>query len=51
MIVSTAPFENRFVTDTDRDGYNRFLDAVGDRRIRVTYDGTMVEFMTPQSPP
>ena len=47
MIVSTAPFENRFVTDTDWDGYNRFLDAVGERRIRVTYDGTMVELITP----
>ncbi len=47
MSVSAVPLENRFVTHTDWEGYQRFLEAVGDRRIRVTYDGTMVEIMTP----
>lgn len=46
MIV-TPSAQNRLVTDTDWDGYLRFLNAVGERRIRVTYDGTMVELMTP----
>lgn len=49
MTISVAPSENRFVTDTDWDGYLRYLEAVGERRIRVTYDGTMVELMTPSS--
>lgn len=47
MTLATVTSENRFVTATDWDGYNRFLEAVGERRIRVTYDGTMVELMTP----
>ena len=49
MIVSALPLENRFITHTDWEGYNRFLEAVGNRRIRVTYDGTMVELMTPSN--
>ena len=47
MIVSASPAENRFLTAASWDEYNRYLEAVGDRRIRITYDGTMVELMTP----
>ncbi len=47
MSVSATPLENRFVTGASWEDYNRYLEAVGERRIRVTYDGTMVELMTP----
>ncbi len=41
MTLAPVSSENRFVTSTDWLGYNRFLEAVGDRRIRVTSEGTL----------
>lgn len=40
---------NRFETWTDWSGYVRFLDAVGDRPVRVTYDRGKLELMTPSA--
>ena len=49
MSTATATQENRFVTATDWDGYLRFLEAVGEGGTRVTFDGTMVELLTPSN--
>ena len=49
MSTATVTQENRFVTATDWEGYLHFLEAVGEGRTRVTFDGTMVELMTPSN--
>lgn len=49
MSTATVIQENRFVTATDWEGYLHFLEAVGEGRTRVTFDGTMVELMTPSN--
>jgi Uma2 family endonuclease len=39
--------DNRFVTSASWDEYSKFLAAVGDRPIRVTYDRGRLEIMSP----
>ncbi len=46
-IVEPTRTENRFVIYTNWSGYLKFLDAVGDRPIRVTYDRGKLELMSP----
>ena len=41
--------ENRFVTTASWNEYSKFLDAVGDRPIRVTYDRGSLEIMSPSN--
>ena len=38
--------ENRFVLDTDWEGYLKISEVVGERPIRVTYDRGKLEIMT-----
>ncbi|MEW6278745.1 MAG: Uma2 family endonuclease, partial [Candidatus Eremiobacterota bacterium] len=45
--MATTIIENRFVVSTDWAGYERFLNAVGDLRVRLTYDRGVLELMTP----
>ncbi len=39
--------DNRFVTYTDWAGYLKYLDAVGESHVRVTYDRGKLELMSP----
>lgn len=48
-IIETLTAENRFATWVDWDGYLKFLEALGDRRVRVTFDRGKLELMTPSS--
>ena len=47
--MSVIEAENRFVTSASWQEYLRFLDAVGDRPIRVTYDRGSLEIMSPSN--
>ncbi len=47
MSVRALPKDNRFVTWTDWQGYSKFLEAIGDRPIRLTYDQGALEIMSP----
>src|SRR3954467_7665926 len=47
MKVPSVPVENRILLyAVDWDEYTKFLEAVGNRRVRLTYDQGTLEFMT-----
>ncbi|MFA5505269.1 MAG: Uma2 family endonuclease [Vulcanimicrobiota bacterium] len=47
MTISLEPLENRFVMTADWDTYEKILEAVGDRPVKVTYDNGRLELMSP----
>lgn len=48
MIVGRQPTAGqRFLTSTDWDGYSNILEALKDRRIKVTYDQGALELLSP----
>jgi Uma2 family endonuclease len=48
LLLEPVETDERFVIDcVDWDTYEKFLAAVGDRRIFLTYDGERLEFMSP----
>lgn len=47
MTLTLPAQENRFVMAADWGTYEKILDAVGNRSIRVTFDGSMLEIMSP----
>jgi Uma2 family endonuclease len=52
VLPGPAPVENRIVLDgVSWDQYEQILDAMGERRIRLTYDRGTLEIMTVSSPP
>ncbi len=51
VLPGPAPVENRIVLDgVSWDQYEQILDAMGERRIRLTYDRGTLEIMTVSSP-
>lgn len=47
--IETPTAEKRFVTWGDWGGSLKFLEALGDTRVRVTFDRGKLELMTPSS--
>lgn len=47
MTLTLPLAENRFVMSADWETYEKILEAIGERPIRVTFDGSMLEIMSP----
>jgi Uma2 family endonuclease len=46
MAIQTLARESHIVLQTDWQGYLKMLEVVGDSKVRVTYDGGLLELMT-----
>lgn len=47
MALETRAIENRILAHTDWEGYLRCREALERGNVRITYDGGMIEFMSP----